>query len=615
MTVLAGNDVWRMAAEMLAPAERLLPSEWAKRRRRFKQGHSSGVRWGDQFPWQRQIMDLHATEPHKRGWFEMKGAQLGGSDSVVSLIGSTVEQDPGPMLYLISTDELARRFGLHRFDYMIQTTPSLVERFLLGRKHNETILVKEFVGGLLVIAGSQSANKLMSDPFRYVFLDEVDRLPPEFKGVGTPLELAEARTFSFGRSLICGWSTPTVDHFGIAAYWDALSDQRRFMVECPHCGKLDWLKFSQVKWDEGAPETALYECEHCKKRMTDAQRAQAVKLTGRYVSTLPAPEAKRRRYAGFHISHLYNTLKPLSDAAAMWEECTSEGARQVFYNTVLGEPYTPSTRPLTMEMIDARALHEPEHGAPDDTMFVTMGVDVQHGEWFYVDISAWTTGRIKWLLAYPRLQGWDRLAGLLRTFRTQAGDRELGIRLACLDCGYDTSAVFTFCKEIGTNLAVPSVYATTPHGEFWKKRKIESARIMRYDMDRFYWMDRALARFAGDGVVLPSALSDEYRAHILANVQVATQGRFNEIKQVWVMPQGEHDDYLQAAVHAEFAAMMLGLDAMKQKAAEFQGRRKKAYDEAMGDPDRKPFIRDKWKQRRDRFVRRPGGKGLRGRPR
>lgn len=604
------DDIWGAVADLLAPPERLSPSVWSERHRYLKPGHTERPgRWrNDYWPWQPHVLDIIVNERPKKGIIWPKAAQTGGSDTMISLIGCLVDQAPAPILYMISTDELARRFGLHRFEYMIDSAPVLRKRFKRGRKEHETILVKEFIGGMLVIAGGQSVNKLMSDPFMYRFLDEVDRLP-SYKGVGSAWGLAEARGLAFSRGFQAGWSTPTLPNFGIWQLWTDLSDQRRWFVPCPHCHKEQWLKFGQVRYEGENARTARYECEHCKGVISDTQRAAAI-YHGRFKTTLPAEQAAECEYAGPHIGHLSNPRLPLATVVGRWLACQNEDDKQVFYNTVLGEPYTPSTQPITPEDVEGRAVHEPKTGAPADTMFLTAGIDVQAGEWFYVDISAWTQGRLKYLLAYPRVQGWERLERVLREFEVPAGARRLRVRGAAIDCGYATTAVYEFCKRMGVNFIVPTCFWYTPPGESWHMRPVHTAGIHRYHLERNHWMDRALGRFAGGdvgaSVVVPVGISDEYKAHILANVRVVVPDRFGQTKATWVLPQGMHDDYLHAALNAEFAAVQMGLDRFSEQAKAATQKRTAAHKRAVEEKRKKggqePWIK---RDRTKSWIRKP----------
>ena len=150
-----------------------------------------------------------------------------------------------------------------------------------SRDSGNTVLSKEFPGGILVMTGANSAVGLRSMPVRYLFLDEVDAYPPSADDEGDPVALAEARTrtFSWRRKVFLA-STPTIKGLSRIEREYEASDQRRFFVPCPHCGERQYLKFERLRWEKGKPETAAYHCEGCEQpiaehhKTTDAGRGR-----------------------------------------------------------------------------------------------------------------------------------------------------------------------------------------------------------------------------------------------------------------------------------------------------------------------------------------------------
>jgi phage terminase large subunit GpA-like protein len=118
-----------------------------------------------------------------------------------------------------------------------------------SRDSGNTILAKEFRGGVLVMTGANSAVGLRSMPVRYLFLDEVDGYPLDVEGEGDAISLAEARTRTFARRKIFIVSTPTIAGASAIEREFEASDQRRYFVPCPHCGHRQWLRFEQLRWE------------------------------------------------------------------------------------------------------------------------------------------------------------------------------------------------------------------------------------------------------------------------------------------------------------------------------------------------------------------------------
>ncbi|MDV7397842.1 phage terminase large subunit family protein, partial [Arthrospira platensis SPKY1] len=75
------------------------------------------------------------------------------------------------------------------------------------------------------------------------------------------------RTFARRKILIV--STPTIaGASAVEREFDA-SDQRRYFVPCPHCDHRQWLRFEQLRWERGQPETAAYICESCSQPIAE----------------------------------------------------------------------------------------------------------------------------------------------------------------------------------------------------------------------------------------------------------------------------------------------------------------------------------------------------------
>lgn len=75
------------------------------------------------------------------------------------------------------------------------------------RDSGNTVLMKEFPGGVLVLTGANSAVGLRSMPVRYLFLDEVDGYPNDAGDEGDPVDLAIQRTATFSNRKIF-WLLP-----------------------------------------------------------------------------------------------------------------------------------------------------------------------------------------------------------------------------------------------------------------------------------------------------------------------------------------------------------------------------------------------------------------------
>ena len=163
----------------------------------------------------------------------MKAAQVGATEAGNNWIGFAIHQAPGPMLAVQPTVELAKRNSRQRIDSLIDESPELRERVKPARSRDagNTMLSKEFAGGILIMTGANSAVGLRSTPARYIFLDEVDAYPASADEEGDPVTLAEARSLTFAhRRKVFLVSTPTIRGMSRIERDYEASDQRRHVV-------------------------------------------------------------------------------------------------------------------------------------------------------------------------------------------------------------------------------------------------------------------------------------------------------------------------------------------------------------------------------------------------
>ena len=156
-------------------------SQWADKYRTLSQRASSEPgRWRtDRTPYLGEIMDCLSPSSGIERVVFMKGAQIGGTECGNNWIGYVIHQAPGPMMAVQPTVEMAKRNSKQRIDPLIEESEVL--RTLVhdprSRDSGNTVLSKEFPGGVLVMTGANSAVGLRSMAARYLFLDEVDGYP------------------------------------------------------------------------------------------------------------------------------------------------------------------------------------------------------------------------------------------------------------------------------------------------------------------------------------------------------------------------------------------------------------------------------------------------------
>ncbi|CUJ09527.1 phage terminase large subunit family protein [Achromobacter xylosoxidans] len=446
---------WR---EGLTPDPLLTVSEWADRHRVLSSKASSEPgRWRTaRTPYLKAIMDcLSPTSPVERVVF-MKGAQVGATETGSNWIGYVIHHAPGPMMAVWPTVEMAKRNSKQRIDPLIEESSVLSELIAPARSRDSgnTILAKEFRGGVLVMTGANSAVGLRSMPVRYLFLDEVDGYPLDVEGEGDAISLAEARTRTFARRKIFIVSTPTIAGASAVEREYEASDQRRYFVPCPHCSHRQWLRFEQLRWDKGQPETAAYICESCDTAIAEHHKTWMLEH-GEWRATAEGTG----KTAGFHLSSLYSPVgwRSWREIAAAWEaavskESGSAAAIKTFKNTELGETWVEEGEAPDWQRLVERREDYPVGSIPPGGLLLVGGADVQKDR---IETSIWAFGRGKesWLVEHRVLMGdtardavWKQLADLLAENWTHASGAAMPLARFALDTGFATQEAYGFVR-------------------------------------------------------------------------------------------------------------------------------------------------------------------------
>lgn len=391
----------------LRPDENLNVGEWAEKYRRLSQKGAAepGPYRLSRTPYLRGIADaLSPSDPHERVVF-MKPVQVGASELGFSWLGYIMHSSPGPAMMTQPTTELAEKVSKQRISAMIDETPVL--RDLIGpdksRTSGQTVLLKEYPGGVLSMVGANSPVGLRSMPVRFLFCDEVDAYPHDVGGEGDPVALAEKRTTTFSRRKIFITSTPTTkDHSRIETEFEK-SDKRYYNVPCPHCGAMQVFQFKQLVWVDDDPSTAVYKCIHCSELIPERHKTKMMD-DGEWIATAKGDG----KTAGFHLNSLYSPIGWTSWASIVDEflKSKSDAPRlKTFVNTILGETWAEEYS----AKVGAGELQQRAEGyqmgfAPARVLMAVGAVDIQDNR---VAVSRYGYGRDEeaWLIDHQEIYG------------------------------------------------------------------------------------------------------------------------------------------------------------------------------------------------------------------
>lgn len=561
----------RRTVTQWADDKRMLPSKGSAEPGKYRSART---------PYMREPMDcLSALSPVQEVVL-MAAAQTGKSESGNNWVGYVIDEAPGPMLLVQPTVDNAKRYSKQRIAPMVLETPSLAAKVVTNksREGGNTMLEKEFPGGILILGGANSAAGLRSMPIRYLFADEISNWPQDVDGEGDPLGLAEERTNTFGRKRkVFKTSTPgTKDICRIEAEF-LKTDQRRYHVPCPHCGHkhvLQWKNFVIPKDDDGKPipRKAHMVCPDCGGILEERHKTDMLN-GGEWIATAPEKADAERR--GYHINALYSPIgwKSWAKIARQWVEAQGHPKKlQAFINNVLAETWEEDySAKLDAAAVAERAETYELLQAPAGVLLVTCGIDVQPNR-IEIQVIGWGEGEEAWVLNYAvvwgdptRFEVWRQVLDVIRTPVRRASGAMLMPYCAAVDSGDGnlTNEVYAFARENrdkhvlaikGFGGSRPPIGSPSKQDINLRGQKIEKgATLYPVGVDTIkstVYGRLKRAEREGAGVVhFPLGLPEDYYKQLTAEKQ-ATKFINGMPKRYWVKQDGDRNEALDTFVYA-----------------------------------------------------------------
>jgi phage terminase large subunit GpA-like protein len=462
------EDAIAEVSKLWAPPPRQTVCEWA----RDNFIVTTGAKKGRFVPNAYQVEPINAIgDPFVNEIVIIAATQMLKTMVILVGIAYVIARDPDPIMVVQPRDSDVSKFSKFRLAPMLREMPAL--RGLVSdpkaRNSATTIDTKDFPGGPLILTAAGSPGNLASYAIRYLFCDEVDKYPLSSGAEGNPIDVANKRTATYrSRRKRIQTCSPTIagESQITAAY--AETDQRKFWVPCPKCGKPQILAWRNVRFEKKGDdikkraETAAYACEHCGALWNDVQRWAAVER-GEWRADQPFNGA-----AGFWISELYSPFKTLRELVADFLKAKDNPERlKVFVNTSLAEVWTvQGTAPSWKRLYDRREDY-PYSKVPRGAYFLTAFVDVQENPpRLEVEVKAWGQKGENWSIWYeviaPERPGpggrpvrctpadpepWERLAELIMADWQHVDGGTLPIWACGVDSGYMADTVYSFCRQ------------------------------------------------------------------------------------------------------------------------------------------------------------------------
>ncbi len=448
------------ALKILKPPELLTVSEWADKHRILsEQDSSSPGHWRtSKTPYLKKVMDAFNDLSIYDITF-CAGTQLGKTAAEQNMIGYAISQDPGPMMIVYPTEKLAEFTSKRRLKPMFKLTESIKTRFF---ERESKRLELSFESMYIALVGANSPSDLSSRPVRYIFFDEIDKFPAWSGAEASPIKLAEERTKTFYNRKIVKVSTPTLKTGYIWQAWEKADMQYNYYLPCPHCGESQVLEFSQIKWPEDmdisqVKNNAWYECKFCHNAIYDRQKIQMLR-DGTWKGNKKVTGKVRK--VAFHMSSLYSPWLSFGDVASEFLESKDVPSLLMnFINSWLAEPWVDKSSKLKSDIVMEKQLPYDRGRMPEDAQLITCGIDCQLDHFWY-SVRAWGPHLTSWLVDYGRIETWADVETVINRSYADSNGEVRNVNLACIDSGYNTDEVYSFCAQ-HIDVAVPTKGSST----------------------------------------------------------------------------------------------------------------------------------------------------------
>ncbi|MDA3958386.1 terminase gpA endonuclease subunit [Oceanispirochaeta sp.] len=482
-------DVIIKRASEIIPTEisRTLVSEWAEKNRVLKEGPLQGPFSFDFTPYLRELADcLSPSDDETREVVFMKPARIGSTVSIgENWIGAMIDAFPCDMGYITSDVAMAEIQMQGRIDSLINESGigykiGNVKKRDTQKKTMDKTVMKAFPGGSIMAGGPNSSFFKRSVGFKFLNVTEVDGFADNIGKEGDPVGLFRRRCGAFQNEYKILWeSSPKLKHNSKILRLYKEGDQRKYMVECKHCGHMQDLRWGKkedpggLKFDHDDDDRLIegsvhYECEECKGHWTNADKDFFLpdKKMGGSAYWKPTSMARRPGLKSYHMNALYAPIGFTS-----WETIAMEFLEikhrgfpplefQVWINTVLGEAFEDrGERPKLEALLTRNRTYKkgflPEEAEP---YFLTLGADIQGGAKSRIEceIVAWGHDKVSWSVDYITIPGdtsdiynecWTALKSIIQA--EYAGHK---IMLSGIDSGFRTQIVYEFCAGMGSNV-------------------------------------------------------------------------------------------------------------------------------------------------------------------
>jgi len=582
--------------KVLRKRKRIKPSEWAEKHRVLGQESALPGPWrNDTAPYVTGILDAaYAPGVKEVDW--CAAPQVGKTEAVNTLLGYSIDRDPGPAMLVYPDQATAKHNIVKRIRKgLLEPSPRL-STYLTGSEDDFSSNRINLQHMAIYTAWAKSPSSLANKPIKIIIFDEVDKYPKVSSKKETgPIPLGEKRLRTYKwSSKNFKISSPTIPGGEI---WQALLGAQvvfQYYVRCPHCGSYQRMHFKQFRMPEDVRDTerieaellGWYECENMGCRWDDHDRDKAVQL-GEYRDPVSGVEmfaylkVHRPRRIGFQTPAWLSRFVTLSEVVSAFLKGTKEHGgsdwkemAKDFKNGYEAEPWEDFHVQRDEDKIEAMCDERPRMMVPGPIdglpriAGLVAGVDTQDKSLPYV-IVAFGYGKAEesWRVRTGYALTISDLEEILwgQTYKDAEGN-EHRVELVFWDAmGHRTKEIYTVATQRRgrmlpirgrVNINAPLTFSDI---EYFPKSKIKiPGGVKLVNIDTKFFKDdlsTALSVEPGDpgGFHLynKDEMPHDYAAQMCAEF-------FDDELQAWMQPSGRKVDYWDCEVYARAAWYHLG---------------------------------------------------------
>lgn len=546
----AEKEAWRLPADLTvtqwADANRVLDPDTSAEPGPYKSART---------PYMRGPMDAF-TDAEVEEIDVMSASQVAKSTAIQNMIGFTIDQDPGPSMYVVPREKDVDYVAQKIFKPMINLSPAL-SRHTSDSPRDLQGDFFTFDRMTLYFSWAGSPAEMAQKAIKYLYFDEPDKYPPFAGREANPIDLAVKRTRTFWDRKIVKMCTPTTEDGYINVSY-RLSNMQQYYCPCPHCGEYRVFKFTQLKLPKilRDPDKIIesgdvwYECEVCGVRIYEERKAELV-AAGDWVpegQTLNADgnikgrPKRSKRHSGFQLSVLVSPWVSWAQVMADWfrantEEGIAIGKLLDFHNATLGEPFKETGKKLKASEVRKLAGGFSRGTVPEDTLLLVASADYHKSKARGIvridyEVRGFSYGLKNCVIKTGSAPSFEKLDEevLMSPFPWAAGEKkepELAVMVLFVDSGYEPDDVYDYCRR-HPGLAIPTkgepgprLKPLTPSDlETATERRLSSYKRRKYRgmqlliVDTFYFKNQVTSwcepRFDEEGKITADALTSFY---------------------------------------------------------------------------------------------------------